>query len=82
VSRSTQEIYDLRMRFLAITKEMHRAVEENILYPSPGKFSCQRCSFTPVCLAMAEGADWRFILDTHYHKRPEHDRVHIDWGDE
>ncbi len=82
VSRSTQEIWDLRRRFLAIAKEMHRAVEEELLYPSPGKFSCQRCSFVPVCLAMAEGADWRFILDTHYQRRPEHDRVRIDWGDE
>lgn len=81
VTRSTYETHALRKRFIDIAGEIKRAVENGLLYPSPGKFTCQRCSFIPVCLAMAEGADWKFILDTNYRKRPEHDRVRIEWGD-
>ncbi len=84
VERSVRETNELKNRLLAVGLDMRDAIENRRLYPSPGisGFSrCQMCSFTPVCLAIAEEADWEHILSERYTTRPE-DRLEIAWEEE
>jgi hypothetical protein len=81
IQRTPRELQDLEDRLIRVGEEMIRAYDNSLLYPSPGKLRCRMCTFVPVCLAMAEGADWRYILNVQYRKKPE-ERAGIDWNDE
>ena len=39
------------------------------IYPSPGMFNCMGCAFSAPCMAINDGADIEWIMETSYRKR-------------
>jgi hypothetical protein len=54
------------------------------LYPNPTRDCMWDCSFRSVCLAMDDGSDWQFILNSEFAVRNEEDpwRKRIKWPDQ
>lgn len=42
------------------------------IYPSPGRFACTTCAFAQPCLAVNQGEDVEYLLDSMYDKRKYH----------
>lgn len=42
------------------------------VYPQPGRFSCNTCSYKQPCIGMNQGEDYRYTLDTMFEKREKH----------
>jgi hypothetical protein len=68
VIRTRAEIRDLVTRFYWVAREMS---EKPVLYPSPDGLKCKMCPFVQICVAMANGADWQFLLKSKYQPRPK-----------
>lgn len=54
------------------------------LYPNPTRDCIWDCSFRSVCLAMDDGSDWQYMLDSEFVNRTEEDpwRARVKWPDE
>lgn len=63
--------YSKEQTYLNILAEGREILDPNLsLYPNPTRDCAWDCSFRDMCLAMEEGADWKFYLDE-FEKRPE-----------
>lgn len=67
VRRTKKEIEEFGERLYSIVREM---LDPKLpIYPSPEPLKCRTCQFKPVCIALAEGQDVDFILQTQYKRR-------------
>ncbi len=67
VRRSQANLLNLMKRFHYIAQDM----QNGTIYASPEPMRCSMCSFEPVCLAMEDNADWRYILQANYRVRSD-----------
>jgi hypothetical protein len=60
-----QDLLMQRMRYVA--EDM---VHPNLaIYPKPDIMGCAMCSFNGPCIALADGSDWKFILESKFQHR-------------
>lgn len=76
VVRSNSELRILIDRLKRVAEDM---VDPDLrIYPSPDMFKCPMCPMQGPCIALADGSDWRYILDSQYRKRkPRSERTDI-----
>lgn len=53
--------------------EMHRAINEDVLYPNQTRDCAWDCDFRTVCIAMDDGSDADHLLRTMYEEQPPRD---------
>jgi hypothetical protein len=69
IHRSQTELKNLGLQ---IADEAHDMLESPKIYPNPGKYTCDWCSYRQPCIATNDGSDVQFILDTNYIKVKGH----------
>ena len=67
VYRTEGEITSFESTLRNILRDM--LSEDLSVYPAPEPLKCRSCQFKPACLALAEGRDVNFILQTLFRKR-------------
>jgi len=81
VYRSEAEIKLLMANIAAVVVEMLDS--KVVLYPNPNTLNCLGCMFQGPCIAMADGSDWKFILQQEFHTRVTEEtqaEVEDPWG--
>jgi hypothetical protein len=69
VHRNVHELENMGKYIRAEAEEM---INPNlVMYPNPGKFNCSWCAFKEVCIAMNDGSDWQFILESNFRQREQ-----------
>ena len=64
VRRNLHELQEMERR---IKDEVRDMLDPNLrIYPNPSPFSCDHCPVRQVCLAMNDGSDYQWILDTYF----------------
>jgi len=54
---------------IAIAQEALDMIDNPRIYPMPGRFSCNWCSFKQPCLGVNMGEDYQYTLDTLFEKK-------------
>lgn len=67
VHRNENELRNAGHNIYLEAKEMTR--RDLPLYPSPGRFACNFCAYRQPCLAMNQGDDVQYLLESNYEKR-------------
>lgn len=65
ITRNRNELLNLRERIKNETADM---LNDPRIYPSPGRWSCDKCPTANACLAKMEGQDFQWILDNQFVK--------------
>jgi len=68
VERRPKQLSQLTYRIRQVAEDM----QNGQIYASPEVMKCSMCPFEPVCIAIEDDADWKYILNSGYRTREEH----------
>lgn len=67
--RNLLQVQNYEYRTRLIFEEMRRVIENpEMAYPSPSAFKCPSCPFLQVCIAMEDGGDAQYLLDSAFQR--------------